>query len=64
MIFADGLVLGEWDQRGKGYVAYIGGVGVVCGNWKYLQNFVGKLSEEHLFTTSRRLIFGKKGERL
>jgi len=40
------------------------GVGVVCGNWKYLQNFVGELSEEHLFTTSRRLIFEKQCEGL
>jgi len=63
VIFADGLVLGDWDQRCKGYVVYLWGGGV-CGNWKYLQNFVGELSEEHLCTTSRRLIFEKQGERL
>jgi len=40
------------------------GIGGVCGNWKYVQNFVGELSEEHLFTTSRRLIFEKQGDRL
>jgi len=57
MIFADGVVLGKWDQRCKGYVVYIGGWGWCVGTGNTHKILLGNSLKSIWFTTSRRLIF-------